>query len=66
MTLQFNNAILYYVLQGSTLMIKLVIFVICSIIGYSIYTGATSMTDIADAGQQVVHNIAKTVADATD
>ncbi len=66
MTLQFNNAILYYVLQGSTLMIKLVIFVICSIIGYSIYTGATSMTDIAETGQQVVHNIAKTVADATD
>ena len=66
MTLQFNNAILYYVLQGSTLMIKLVIFVVCSIIGYSIYTGATSMTDIAETGQQVVHNIAKTVADATD
>ena len=57
---------MYYVLQGSTLMIKLVIFVICSIIGYSIYTGATSMADIAETGQQVVHNIAKTVADATD
>ena len=46
-------------------MIKPAIFVVCGIIGYSLYTGV-SITDIVDTSQHVVHIIATNVADATD
>jgi small ligand-binding sensory domain FIST len=47
-------------------MIKLVIFIVLGVLGYSVYTGATSIEDVVENGQQIVHTIAKTVANATE
>ena len=47
-------------------MIKLVIFIVLGVLGYSVYTGATSIEDVVENGQQLVHTIAKTVANATE
>jgi len=47
-------------------MIRLIILVVCGIIGYSVYTGATSVEEIAETSQQLIHNVARTVANATE
>jgi hypothetical protein len=47
-------------------MIKLVIFIVLGVLGYSVYTGTTSIETVVEKGQQIVHTIAKTVANATE
>jgi hypothetical protein len=44
-------------------MIKLVIFIVLGVLGYS---GTTSIETVVEKGQQIVHTIAKTVANATE